>query len=75
MINYVACPLLLNWTPKMFKPEICRAKMMASKLIDIAKTVNWLLMIFLLTSNQTLELEEEELHQSWIASCFKSVDC
>ncbi len=31
--------------------------------------------VFLLTSNQTLELEEEDLHWSQIASCFKSVDC
>jgi hypothetical protein len=46
MIDYLACPLLLNWTPKIFKPEICTAKRMASKLIDIAKTVNWLLMMF-----------------------------
>jgi hypothetical protein len=30
----------------MFKLEICRAKTMASKLIDIAKTINWMLMIF-----------------------------
>lgn len=30
---------------------------------------------FLPTSNQTLELEEEDLHWSRIASCFKSVDC
>jgi hypothetical protein len=46
MTDYVACPLLLNWTSKIFKPEICKAKMMASKLIDIAKTINWLLMVF-----------------------------